>query len=118
MERLHPFDSRKFGKVVQHLQDSGRLNASQVIICLDLAENGGNTGRLESCCCCSSSSYADVLHILLACQHDKANAVCKSSVQLVQPKEATHEMLRDVHTEAYLNAVSESNAKLTQASRA
>ena len=35
-------------------------------------------------------------------------------VQLVRPNQVTHEMLLDVHTEAYLQAVSSSNAKLTE----
>lgn len=62
LENLHPFDSKKFGRIVAALKKEGILKASQ----------------------------------------------------LLRPKAATEDMLRDVHTEAYLNKLNTSSLKVAQ----
>ena len=105
MERLHPFDSRKFGKVIASLQKEGFFSEHQV----PEFSLGGSTGYVST----SLSSFMQLdsrdgeLMYVAVPEHP-----LRFHAQLVEPKEATQEMLLDVHSQGYLDRLNASSAEI------
>jgi len=94
VERLHPFDSRKFGKVMTSLERDGFFSRDQVC----------NSFRCMN--------YAVVLTNSSVLSQKKLTIHFIALMQLAESKEATQEMLLDVHTQEYLDRLNTSSAAI------
>ncbi|GAB4819238.1 hypothetical protein N2152v2_006284 [Parachlorella kessleri] len=90
LENLHPFDSKKYSKASTR-GEPWCWRGAEIPLSVVTAEGDGY----------------QVLSLLEA-------SGCLASSQVVQAREATHDMLLDVHDAAYLEAINTSSAKVTE----